>query len=149
MNHPYISIADHDGVAVLTLDRPPANAMDVDLLEQVVAAVTELDHARPKAVVLAGQPGIFSAGADLKAVPGYGPDEQRRSVAGINAMALGVYSLPCPVVGAITGHAIAGGWCWRCAPTSAWRRTPASTASPRSRSATPTRRRRSASSRPS
>jgi len=30
-------------------------------------------------------------------------------VEGINAMALGVYELPCPVVGAITGHAIAGG----------------------------------------
>ena len=30
-------------------------------------------------------------------------------VATINAMALGVYELPCPVVGAITGHAVAGG----------------------------------------
>jgi enoyl-CoA hydratase len=30
-------------------------------------------------------------------------------VTGINEMALGVYDLPCPVVGAITGHAIAGG----------------------------------------
>jgi len=36
---------------------------------------------------------------------------------------------------------------WRCAPTSASRRAPASTASPRSRSAFPTRRRPSASSR--
>jgi enoyl-CoA hydratase len=30
-------------------------------------------------------------------------------VAAINAMALAVYELPCPVVGAITGHAVAGG----------------------------------------
>jgi enoyl-CoA hydratase len=30
-------------------------------------------------------------------------------VEGINAMALGVYGLACPVIGAITGHAIAGG----------------------------------------
>jgi enoyl-CoA hydratase len=30
-------------------------------------------------------------------------------VEGINAMALGVYGLTCPVIGAITGHAIAGG----------------------------------------
>jgi enoyl-CoA hydratase len=42
-------------------------------------------------------------------VPTYGPEDQRAAVEGINAMALGVYSLPCPVVGAITGHAIAGG----------------------------------------
>jgi enoyl-CoA hydratase len=30
-------------------------------------------------------------------------------VASVNAMALGIYGLPCPVVGAITGHAVAGG----------------------------------------
>jgi enoyl-CoA hydratase len=42
-------------------------------------------------------------------VPGYGPQQQREMVTGINAMALGVYELEFPVVGAITGHAIAGG----------------------------------------
>ena len=63
----------------------------------------------PRALVLAGREGFFSAGADLKLVGSYGPDEQRQMVASINEMALGVYELPCPVVGAITGHAIAGG----------------------------------------
>ena len=64
----------------------------------------------PPALVLAGRPGSFSAGLDLKAVQGYGPAEQRRLVEGINRMALGAYALPCPVVCAITGHAIAGGF---------------------------------------
>ena len=99
-----------DGVAVLTADRPPANAMDVGLLDEVVAAVDELTAEPPAALVLCGRPGFFSAGADLKLVPSYGPEEQRRMVHGINAMALGVYALPCPVVAAITGHAIAGGF---------------------------------------
>jgi enoyl-CoA hydratase len=96
-------------VTVLAADRPPANAMDVGLLREVVDAVEQLSADPPAAVVLAGRPGFFSAGADLKAVPTYGPEDQRAAVEGINAMALGVYSLPCPVVGAITGHAIAGG----------------------------------------
>ncbi len=106
----FLRISDHAGVAVVTIDRPPANAMDVGLLEEIVAAVAGLAAAPPPAVVLAGRPGCFSAGMDLKAVPEYGPAEQRAAVAGINAMALGVYGLPCPVVGAITGHAIAGGF---------------------------------------
>jgi enoyl-CoA hydratase/carnithine racemase len=106
---PVITRSDHGGIAVVTADRPPANAMDVELLEELVAAVEELAADPPAAVVLSGRPGFFSAGADLKAVPAYGPDEQRAAVEGINAMALGVYALPCPVVGAITGHAIAGG----------------------------------------
>src|SRR3954468_22491186 len=106
----HVSLEEHDGVAVLTVDRPPANAMDVGLLDEIAAAVDRVAADPPRALVLAGRPGFFSAGADLKAIPHYGPDEQRRSIAGINRMALGVYALPCPVVAAITGHAIAGGF---------------------------------------
>jgi enoyl-CoA hydratase len=105
----YTALERGDGIAVLTVDRPPANAMDVDLLGDVVAALRELQHEPPAALVLAGREGVFSAGADLKAVPAYGPGEQRQMVEGINEMALGTYALPFPVVGAITGHAIAGG----------------------------------------
>ena len=105
----HVSVTREDAVAVLTLDRPPANAMDVGLLQEVVAAVDELAAAPPPALVLTGSAGCFSAGADLKAVPNYGPEDQRAAVQGIIDMALGVYALPCPVVGAISGHAIAGG----------------------------------------
>src|SRR5271165_1805995 len=106
----HVSREDHDsGVVVLTADRPPANAMDVALLADVLEAIGQVASAPPRALVLAGRPGFFSAGADLKAVPGYGPEDQQRMVASINEMALAVYALPCPVVGAITGHAIAGG----------------------------------------
>jgi enoyl-CoA hydratase len=94
----------------LSADRPPVNAMNLELLDELVAAVERVAADAPSALVLAGRPGAFSAGLDLKAVPGYGPDEQRRMIEGINAMALGVYALPCPVVCAITGHAIAGGF---------------------------------------
>jgi enoyl-CoA hydratase len=97
------------GVVVLTADRPPANAMDLTLLRDVLDAIGQVASDPPRALVLAGRPGFFSAGVDLKVMPGYGPEEQREMVASINAMALGVYELPCPVIGAITGHAIAGG----------------------------------------
>ncbi len=108
MNH--VSVHDSDGgVRVLTADRPPANAMDLPLLQEVIEAIEQAASDPPRALVLAGRPGFFSAGVDLKTVPGYDPDEQRQMISAINAMALGVYALPCPVVGAITGHAIAGG----------------------------------------
>jgi enoyl-CoA hydratase/carnithine racemase len=105
-----VAIAERDGITVLSADRPPANAMDVGLLEELVGAVGQLAKDPPPALVLAGRPGFFSAGLDLKAVPEYGPAEQRRLVDGINQLAIGVYGLPCPVVCAITGHAIAGGF---------------------------------------
>ena len=106
----HITIAEREGVAVLTADRPPANAMDLELLDELVEAIEGVAADPPPALVLAGRPGFFSAGLDLKAVPGYGAADQRRLVDGINRMALGAYALPCPVVCAITGHAIAGGF---------------------------------------
>jgi enoyl-CoA hydratase len=106
----HITVVERDGVAVLSADKPPANALDVGLLEELVEAVERLAGDPPPAIVLAGREGFFSAGADLKVVPTYAPEQQRRMVDGINAMALGVYGLPCPVVCAITGHAIAGGF---------------------------------------
>jgi enoyl-CoA hydratase len=98
-----------DGVALLTVDRPPANAMDLALLDEIVAALRPLAGDPPRALVLAGRSGFFSAGVDLKLVPTYRPEDRRRMVTAINTMALGVYELPFPVVGAITGHAVAGG----------------------------------------
>jgi enoyl-CoA hydratase len=97
-------------VTVLTLDRPPVNAMDLELLDAVTAQLQAVANARPAALVVAGRPGCFSAGVDLKAVPGYTAGEKRLVVAGINAMVIAAYALPCPVVAAITGHAIAGGF---------------------------------------
>src|SRR4051794_12532008 len=72
----FVTRSERDGVAVLTADRPPANAMNVEFLGDVVAAVDAIAADPPPALVLAGRPGFFSAGADLKAVPGYGPSEQ-------------------------------------------------------------------------
>jgi enoyl-CoA hydratase len=96
-------------VTLVTVDRPPANAMNVELLTELVECLDGIAGDPPSAVVMAGREGFFSGGADLKAVPSYGPDEQREMVAGINRMVIATYGLPCPVVMAVTGHAIAGG----------------------------------------
>lgn len=106
---PYTTVERSGAIAVLKVDRPPANAMSVQLLGELVAALRAVEVDRPGALVLAGREGFFSAGVDLKAVRDYGPDEQRRMVEAINQMVLTAYALPCPVVGAVTGHAVAGG----------------------------------------
>jgi enoyl-CoA hydratase len=96
-------------VTLLTIDRPPANALDVELLEEGEEVVGRLAADPPDSLVIAGTRGFFSAGVDLKATPGYGPDEQRRMVDGLNGVFGRLYTLGCPVVCAVTGHAIAGG----------------------------------------
>ena len=105
----YVTLSDSDAITRVEIDRPPANAMTVELLDELGCLLEKLAAEPPRAIVLAGREGFFSAGVDLKAVPTYGAAEQRRMVEGINRMAIGAYAMPCPLVGAVTGHAIAGG----------------------------------------
>ena len=104
-----VHVEDHDGVALVRVDRPPANAMDLELLAEGHAVLAELTSGQPRAVVLTGREGFFSAGVDLKLAPTLDARAQREMVEGINRIFAGWYGLPCPVVCAVNGHAIAGG----------------------------------------
>ena len=94
---------------LLELDHPPANAMNLAVIAELGETLERVAADPPGAVVLAGRGRMFSAGVDLKAIPEYGPEDQRRMVQGINRMVIDTYALPCPVVAAVGGHAIAGG----------------------------------------
>ena len=97
------------GVRVLTLDRPPANALDETLLADLGAA---LDTARTddavRALVLTGAGAFFSGGFDLTA--------PRRDTAQALALQtlyrdvhLALLGFPKPTLAQVAGHAIAGG----------------------------------------
>jgi enoyl-CoA hydratase len=105
----HITVEEHGDVALVRIDRPPANAMDLALLSEGTTVREQLEQSRPAAVVLTGRDGFFSAGVDLKLAPTLGADEQRGMVAGINRLFAGWYSFPRPVVCGVNGHAIAGG----------------------------------------
>jgi enoyl-CoA hydratase len=105
----YVTIEASGDVACVRVDRPPANALDLELLEQGRAALDELAASQPAAVVLTGREGFFSAGVDLKLAPTLDAAGQRRMVEGINRLFAGWYAFPRPLVCAVNGHAIAGG----------------------------------------
>jgi len=97
-------------VAILRLERPPANAMDIAFGERVDAELTRLEQsADVGAVMITGSGSCFSAGLDLKIVPTYGADEQRRLIEATGRAFARLYAFPLPTVAAINGHAIAGG----------------------------------------
>ncbi len=99
-----------NGIATLCFDRPPVNAIDLDFVRAAAACLANIDPDGPvRAVILTGAGACFSAGLDLKAVPRYGPAEQREMIETINRTAGSLYALPIPTVAAINGHAIAGG----------------------------------------
>ena len=97
-------------IAVLKLDRPPANAIDLDLaeaFENALATIEERDET--DALVITGVGSCFSGGLDLKAVPTYDRAQQQAMVMAVNRMFGRLYGLPLPTIAAVNGHAIAGG----------------------------------------
>src|SRR5712691_9688514 len=55
-----------DAVATITLDRPPVNAVNLEVIDDYLAAVAGLaDDAAVRAVVITGIDGRFCAGADI------------------------------------------------------------------------------------
>jgi len=104
-----IAIEEADGVAVVRIQRPPANAMSPELLDAGAEVVARLREQRPAAIVITGQGSFFSGGLDLKLAPTLSEAEQRGIVGRINRLFSEWYGLPLPVVAAVNGHAVAGG----------------------------------------
>jgi enoyl-CoA hydratase/carnithine racemase len=109
VSYRHLQVEERGEVAVVRIDRPPANALDPELLDEGHRVVEELAQAAPGAVVLTGRDGFFSAGVDLKLVPTLDDAGQRAMVSGINRLFAAWYGFPRPVVCAVNGHAIAGG----------------------------------------
>ena len=99
-----------DGIAVVTLAGPPMNAMDAPLLEELASLFAGLaTDPSVRAAVIAAEGAAFSAGLNLKTVPGLDRPEQCRLVDALNASFGTLYAWPKPLVAAVNGHAIAGG----------------------------------------
>lgn len=107
---PLVELLPSDGIVVLTLRNPPANALKRALLGELAALLDELDREKPRAVVISGGDGrFFSAGLDLVELPDLEPDAVKTLGSLLNGTLLRLFRLPCPVLAAVNGHAIAGG----------------------------------------
>jgi enoyl-CoA hydratase len=95
------------GVATVAMDDGKANALSLEMLGQLDAALDRAE-ADGAIVVLAGRPGRFSGGFDLAVLNAGGPEARAMLRAGFSLFAR-VLSFPTPVVIACTGHAVAAG----------------------------------------
>jgi enoyl-CoA hydratase/carnithine racemase len=104
----YVSVQRRDdGVALIRLDRPKANALSLALLSELEEAARGLHVDPPGAVVLWGGERIFAAGADISEFGG--PDEARRVGGHIRAALDALAAVPRATIAAVNGYALGGG----------------------------------------
>lgn len=108
-----IELEQRGEVALLTLAHGKVNALDLELVRELLAALGELEETG--AVVLTGRGSVFSAGVDLARVDAEPAEYLADFLADLDTLFRRLLLFPRPVVAAVNGHALAGGWVMACA----------------------------------
>jgi enoyl-CoA hydratase/carnithine racemase len=105
-----VKVECRDAVAVIRIDRPKVNALNVELVEDLSAACREVSADRDvRAVVVYGGERTFSAGADLKEMAEGTPEDVRARVGALQRVCDEVQALPLVTIAAVNGYALGGG----------------------------------------
>jgi enoyl-CoA hydratase/carnithine racemase len=106
----FVNLEVEDGIGTIRLDRPPMNALDTAVQEQLRAAAHEATQRRDvRAVVLYGGPKVFAAGADIKEMADMGYADMADRAEALTSAFTAVARIPKPVVAAVAGYALGGG----------------------------------------
>lgn len=104
-----VNYAVSDSVATITLNRPPVNALNPELISDIGAALSDAEAGEVRAVIITGRP-HFAAGADItgfqEAFQGDGDPGLAASLATVVTQ---LQSLEKPTIAAIRGFALGGG----------------------------------------
>ena len=110
MSYETLRHAHEDDHAVLTLARPPVNALGRRLVEDLGAAVAELEKdGSLRALIVAAEGKAFCAGADLKERQGMSEEDVRAWVPFLGGAFNRLAALPVPTIAVIHGIAAGGG----------------------------------------
>ena len=104
-----VSYELRDRIAVIAVDDGKANALSFDVLAAINDGLDRADGDGAGAVVIAGRPGMFSGGFDLKVMSGGDGGAVMDLVTTGAELVLRLYRSSRPIVAACTGHAVAAG----------------------------------------
>lgn len=99
-----------DGVATVTMNRPPVNSLNLELLTEFSNTLTDLERNKSRGMILTSSSNkVFSAGLDIMEM--YKPDKDRfeKFWKALQDVWMKLYGSPYPTAAVINGHSPAGG----------------------------------------
>ena len=106
----FVQLDTSDGIGTIRLARPPMNALNTQVQEELRAAATQAaEDPGIRAVVVWGGERVFAAGADIREFVGTTYAQMAVRAAALSGAFDAVARIPKPVVAAVTGYALGGG----------------------------------------
>lgn len=102
-----LDIIEHGTIRELKLARPPVNALNLELLRALAAAVGAAKN--EPALIITGQPGLFTAGLDIRAMLQLDREAVLQVFTELWRVQRAIACCPVPVIFGLTGHSPAGG----------------------------------------
>lgn len=106
----FVTLEVSDGIGTIRLDRPPMNALNRQLQEEIREAAREATvRSDVKSVIVYGGEKVFAAGADIKELAELSFVQMSEIVNDLQSALGSIADIPKPTVAAITGYALGGG----------------------------------------
>jgi enoyl-CoA hydratase/carnithine racemase len=106
----FVRVEIRDGIGTIRLERPPMNALNTQVQEELRAAATAATaDAEVRAVIVYGGEKVFAAGADIKEMADMSYVDMADRAADLSSALGAIARIPKPVVAAVTGYALGGG----------------------------------------
>lgn len=96
-------------IGIITIDSPPVNVLDKDVIDQLETAITQVDDDVNVVIVTGAGERAFVAGADIKEFPQLTPDKGKELVLRGQDVFNQLSQLKQPVIAAIDGFTLGGG----------------------------------------
>ncbi len=110
MTYANLRLEIEDDVALLTINHPPANALNQTTLQELQKVLDELEQDnRAKAVVVTGEGRFFIAGADIKEFLQLSVDQAQALSENGQRLFDRMEAFPKPIIAAINGACLGGG----------------------------------------
>jgi enoyl-CoA hydratase/carnithine racemase len=106
----FVTVTVDEGIGTIRLDRPPMNALNTSVQEELRAAAEAVaaDDSVAAVIVYGGEK-VFAAGADIKEMAEMSYVDMAARAPHLSSALDAISRIPKPVVAAITGYALGGG----------------------------------------